>query len=556
MTHLEMRDQVRGMFAKDWRIPLLSGLIKIKTKAMELVPLKPNKVQRRLIDLIWSLEKQGIPVRIVIPKSRQHGISTITEAIIYCKTAFQHNMNAIIVADTGEHASNIFEMSQLMHEQMSDLVRTETKKSNAFELSFRESHSKIEIGTTGRSGTYHIFHSSETAFYKNCDKTMLGVLQTVPDLPGTMVIMESTGNGIGNYFHQRCLDAKAGRIKDILFFIPWFENEDNVMPADPDMILQADGEFGNEIWYRDEYNLTMEQLAWRRFAISDKCGGDLHQFMQEFPANLEECFQGSGYPVFDHVKLMTMETHGCRMPRWTGIIDGNVIDLGKDRKGWLQVWEKPDTVKWNNRYCIGADTGGTSEGADYSHAYVFDRLKRCVVACIHGHFDAYIYAGYLVTIAKWYQNAKLAVESNKWDSETDDLGIAVIDNITKRHKYRNFYTRKVRDDQTNTETTRIGWHTNVETKPLIVDRLRRFVNEWENEKTGFQDRELLQEMRTYIVESTNQGKTTWNAAKGNKDDRVMSYGITLCVSDEMPVPTPFIMEYKTNSTNDPIEAII
>jgi len=555
MTHLELRSQTRDLFASDWRIPLLSGLAMIKTKDMQLIPLTPNRVQRRLIDMIWRLEQEGKPVRIVIPKSRQHGISTITEAIIYCKAAFQHNINAIIVADKGEHASNIFEMSQLMHEQMDEMVRTDTKKSNAFELSFSENHSKIEIGTTGRSGTYHIFHSSETALYQQCEKTMLGVLQTVPDLPGTMVIMESTGNGIGNYFHKRCLDAKAGRIQDILFFIPWYENDDNVMAADPEMQLQSEGEFGNELFYQKEYNLTLHQLAWRRYSIADKCGGDLHKFMQEYPASLEECFQGSGYPVFDHEMLMWMEEHGVVFPKYTGVIDDNFIDIGHDTRGWLKIWDKPDTVKYKHRYCIGADTGGVWEGADYSCAYVYDRLKRHVVAMIHGHFDAYVYAGHLVTLAKWYQNAKLAVESNKWDSETDDMGTAVIDNITKRYKYSNFYTRKVRDNQENTETTRIGWNTNPETKQLLVDRLRRFVNQWKEDPTGFRDRELLQEMRTYIVTATKTGKTSWNAAEGNKDDRVMSFGITLCVADEMPAPVVY-MEYRTESTYDPIKAII
>jgi hypothetical protein len=36
------------------------------------------------------------------------------------------------------------------------------------------------------------------------------VVQAVPDLPGTEIILESTGNGIGGEFHERWQMAEAG----------------------------------------------------------------------------------------------------------------------------------------------------------------------------------------------------------------------------------------------------------------------------------------------------------------------------------------------------------
>ena len=536
-------------------MPITTGQIRIKTKDMRLIPLHPNAVQQRLMDLIYDTERQGKPVRLMIPKARQHGISTLTEAMIYCKTAFTPNVNAIIVADKSEHASNIFEMSKLMHDQMDGMFRTETHRRNAFEIAFSENQSKIEIGTTGRSGTYHLFHSSETAYYTDAENVMLGVLQTVPNLPGTMVIMESTGNGIGNYFYNRCMDAQAGRGDYQLFFIPWFDNPEYSLPLDTPLIPQSVGAFGDECYYQDEYGLTLEQLNWRRYAITSLCGGDIHKFMQEYPATLDEAFQGSGYPVFDQQILSAMEKHALA-PAATGHIEGNEIVLSEDDRGWLRVWQYPCEEEWHHRYVISADTGGTWEGADYDSAYVRDRVTGETVAAIHGHFDAYEYVEYLYVLSQWFHNAMIAIEINVAESETDEFGNTVVDLMLRQHPDANVYRRKVIDDQSKRETTRVGFHTNRSTKQSIVDHLRQFVNSWPVKRQAFNDRGLIDEMKTYIVTQTKTGKTSWNAVEGKKDDRVMSFGIGLVVAETMPMPYLKKEQPKITSTDDALQGIL
>ena len=551
----DLRTATRNLYARDWRKPIQKGKVKIKTKDMRLIPLVPNEVQTRLMAHIWDMEQQGKPVRLMIPKARQHGISTLTEAIIYCKTAFTPNINAIIVADKSEHAANIFEMSKLIHDKMNPVIRTETHRRNAFEIAFSENQSKIEIGTTGRSGTYHLFHSSETAYYTDAENVMLGVLQTVPNLPGTMVIMESTGNGIGNYFYNRCMDAQAGRGDYQLFFIPWFDNPEYSLPLDTPLIPQSVGAFGDECYYQDEYGLTLEQLNWRRYAITSLCGGDIHKFMQEYPATLDECFQGTGYPVFSHEILNEMAAE-AKPPLATGLIEGNEIVLSEDDRGWLKVWQYPVEDAWHHRYCISADTGGTWEGADYDSAYVRDRVTGETVAAIHGHFDAYEYVEYLYVLSQWYHNAMIAIEINVAESETDEFGNTVVDLMLRQHPDANVYRRKVIDDQSKRETTRVGFHTNRSTKQSIVDHLRQFVNSWPVKRQAFNDRGLVDELKTYIVTQTKTGKTSWNAVEGKKDDRVMSFGIGLVVAETMPMPYLKKQQPKTQTTEDALEAIL
>ncbi|HNX38900.1 MAG TPA: hypothetical protein PKI15_11120, partial [Candidatus Cloacimonadota bacterium] len=421
------RKKLRERYANDWRRAIMKGRLWIKTESAEKVKLVPNAVQTELIDLIWEKWQNNEPVRIIVPKPRREGISTISEAIIYSITAFNSNYNSYLLGYNDENAREIFEMTKRFHDGMELALRPETKASNAKELVFSGTDSKIVIGSAQnkeiRGKGVHAFHGSEVAFYPNAKETMGGLLQSIPDLPRTVIILESTGNGVGNWFERRCRMAERGEGGYTLFFIPWFRNTAHAtpIPENYQLILSESGRYGNEVkLVKDHPQITREQLFWRRNTIDDKCDGDLQFFMQEYPATLDECFQASGTSVFDLATLAQIQAKSV-IPSWQGAIEGLRVMISRTARGWLKVWEKPATEQWRNRYVIGADTGGVWDGADYSVAYVWDRMKRCTCATIHGHFDAYEYREYLVALSKWYQNAVIAVEINRDKSQTDDM---------------------------------------------------------------------------------------------------------------------------------------
>ena len=70
-------------------------------------------------------------------------------------------------------------------------------------------NSKIKVQTAGNAGigrseTFHYVHLSEYAFWQGVDanapsKQLSGILQSVPNLPDTWVIIESTANGINDF---------------------------------------------------------------------------------------------------------------------------------------------------------------------------------------------------------------------------------------------------------------------------------------------------------------------------------------------------------------------
>jgi hypothetical protein len=82
----------------------------------------------------------------------------------------------------------------------------------------------------GRSSTIQLFHGSEVAFWPHADTHAAGILQAVADAPGTEIILESTANGVGNFFHQLWASAERGASDFIAVFVPWHWQEEYRRP--------------------------------------------------------------------------------------------------------------------------------------------------------------------------------------------------------------------------------------------------------------------------------------------------------------------------------------
>jgi hypothetical protein len=71
---------------------------------------------------------------------------------------------------------------------------------------------------------------SELAFFPDPKITMLGLMQCVPDSENTNVIIESTANGVGDYFHELWQSAEKGLNDFIPIFLPWFIQDEYTRP--------------------------------------------------------------------------------------------------------------------------------------------------------------------------------------------------------------------------------------------------------------------------------------------------------------------------------------
>jgi len=95
------------------------------------------------------------------------------------------------------------------------------------ELKFESIDSGYAIGTagakgTGRSQTVQLLHGSEVAHWPNAAEHAQGLFQAVGDQDNTEIILESTANGIGNFFHQSWVSAEQGSSEFQAIFVPWY----------------------------------------------------------------------------------------------------------------------------------------------------------------------------------------------------------------------------------------------------------------------------------------------------------------------------------------------
>lgn len=269
--------------------------LKVKAKDGVLKPLIMNRAQ---LELHRRLEEQKAAigkVRALILKGRQQGISTYLQGRMRWVMKKNPGYNCMTVAHEQTATDNLFAMAERYHDNEPDAFRPSTSAANAKEIFYDRLDSSMQIATagtkdTGRSKTIQLFHGSEHAFWPNAASHSAGIGQAVPDMDGTEVYLESTGNGVAdssgeNDFYKRWLKAIAGESDYIAIFLPWFWQPEYRREVPKGWERTSEEEELAEL-----YGLDDEQLAWRRAKIESDFRGDVTKFQQEYPNNWREAF--------------------------------------------------------------------------------------------------------------------------------------------------------------------------------------------------------------------------------------------------------------------------
>lgn len=496
----------------------IESCLKIKTKSGTVVPFRLNDAQRKLYAVAKRQQDAGKPVRLIILKARQLGFSTLTEGLIFHACATRKNVNALIVAHREDATANLFRMSKLFYDELPAPVKPMLRASNAQELVFenpsklrseREARpglrSRIRCATAGgrgigRSDTLQCVHLSEYAFWPDgADgkaSTLAGILQAVPSLPGTMVVIESTANGFED-FKERWDAAVAGENDFEPVFFAWFENPDYSMPVVP----------GTE-WTPEErdlkaaYQLTDEQLQWRRWCIANNCGGSLDMFRQEYPASPGEAFFHSGTGVFDNEQIV-LRLERLTSPAGRGeFTDG---EWTESETGAITLYELPEE---GVPYVLGGDTAG--EGSDYFTAIVIDNVSGRIVAKLRQKYSEPEYVRQIYALGRFYNDALVAIETNFSTYPVMKL---------QEMEYPNQYSREREDTYTRQMRKSYGFRTDRQSRPRAIANL---VEVFSSHPEWFTDRELLEEMLTFCYNEDHRPE----ALAGKHDDLVMGAAIT------------------------------
>ncbi len=270
--------------------------LKIRTKAGAVAPLTFNRAQKYIHSRLEEQRGRTRWVRALILKGRQQGCSTYVGARFYHRATHGRGLRTFILTHEDAATQNLFEMVNRYHEHCPRLVKPSTGAANAKELNFDKLDSGYKIGTAGtkgvgRSSTLQLFHGSEVAFWPHAETHASGVLQAIPDAPGTEVILESTANGLGNLFHKMWRDAENGVSDYQAIFVPWYWQDEYRRAVPPGFSLDDE-----EREYAELYGLDLEQMAWRRAKIVEL--KDPILFKQEYPATAAEAFQMSGHDSY------------------------------------------------------------------------------------------------------------------------------------------------------------------------------------------------------------------------------------------------------------------
>ena len=524
----------------------------ITTKAGELKPLVLNRIQRRVAESVFEDLLEGRPIRYIILKARQEGVSTVIGALCYWWTATHRFTNSAIVAHRQDAASNIYAMFKRYYDNSSRIFRPKRKYITKTDgLVFDDPRSrpgderdgtgkglKSEVKTfvastsTGRSNTIQFLHASEVAFWENPAETVSGLMQTVPALENTFVFLESTANGVGDYFYETWNAAVRGDSVFKPLFFAWWEHDEYEFNVPSHFTIKKDEEDLAEVMKENgipENNIKRKLVWWRWKQKEFAANPD--KLYQEYPATPEEAFIASGRPRFDLKRLTELRKlaevpenkpgyyHLERKNR-NSIVATEVEVTIPAAAPALKVWDLPEG---DEEYVIGADVAegleiaSSGKEGDYSAATVIRKRDCKVVARWRGHIDPDVFGSVLFDLGTFYNSALLAVEVN-------NHGLTTISKLKELY-YRNLYRReKGHEEWFEEHTSRLGWQTSIKTKPLMIDGLATAIRE-----NAIIDRDstFINECMTYIVDEN--GRT--NAQLGCHDDTVIATAIALQLFD-------------------------
>lgn len=474
---------------------------------------------------VAEIERQynaGLPVRIIVLKARQLGISTATEGTLFFWTFLHPGTNGLVVSHKDGQAQELFQMTKRFWDTWPHRFLFNMKYNTRHQMLWKETESNLRVLTAkniegARGSTLHAVHASEVAFWDNPAVLWGGLEPSIPNRHGTFVCLESTANGVGNWFHEEWQKAEVGDSAFTPMFFPWYRHSAtrifgthlHELDMDPDekhllSVMRAEGIRETEIF---------ASLSFRRIEIRKK-GEDW--FHQEYPSTPDEAFVSTGNPVFPPVAV-----RDCYEERKG--VTGRLFRNGRGEavfeahpSGSLTVFKQPHHEPNPGRYFVGGDPAkGDSMTNDPACIQVIHRSTLEQVAVWHGHVDPVRLAKEMMLIGDFFGHAMLC-------PEVEGGGMATIGAILEAG-YGNVWSWK-KGDRTNSTSNTWGWLTSYGTKRWAIGELLNLL----------MDRSILiHDKRTYyelLNFTENENGNLGAEGRSGHDDTVLALAIAVTAS--------------------------
>lgn len=411
----------------------------------------------------------------IVNKSRQTGISTLVAGHSLHKMLFTDDFNVLVIATKQEVAKNLITKVRLMNQYLPSWLKLATVEDNKLSLCYSNG-SRIKATSAaidaGRSEALSLLVMDEAAHIEKADEIWISAQSTLST--GGNAILLSTPRGVGNFFHQKWVEAQEGKNHFHSIELPWWLHPER-----------------DQTW-RDEQEVLLGKKG-----AAGEC----------------DCnFVGSGDTVIEPELLEFYKESFVQEPTEKGGFDGN-----------LWRWEYPN---YNKSYMVSADVA-RGDASDYSTAHVIELETATQVAEYKGKMDTRDFGNFLVGLATEYNNALLVVENA-------NIGWATIQQIIDRGYPNLFYMSKdlkyvdVEQQMTNKYRAEdrgmvAGFSTTTKTRPLIISKLDEYMRD---KSVVLRSSRSIDELFTFVWYN---GKA--QAMNGYNDDLVMSLAIALWVRD-------------------------
>jgi len=532
----------------------------IRDKFGRLVLFEPNIPQT--IFLNWALKElaAGRPVKAILLKARQMGMSTAVESLIYWWTITHKNLHSVILGHKEKSSRALFGMFRRYYDNSNPNFKPSKRLSNKKELVFELYDaddrqiglgSDIQVETAnaegvGRAETINCLHASEVGEYENGEEIISGIMPTIPDrvvfdieageIP-SIVVLESTAKGRGTYFHTEWENAVTGKNNYTPFFFPWWVDPEYEREGEPLGKLSEYEEFLIDLFKKGcavggqvikiPKSSFMRKIRFYRYKAND-FSSHPELMYQEYPSTAREAFLSNGAQVFNAMALERLDNDKYD----ESLLDHYEIDCGEDgdfehysltpvpfdqrgydegnegANGRLKIYTPRIP---GHEYVLAGDVAEGLKVGDYSVADVVDVSTMQTVARWRGHIDPDKFGDVCAALGFHYNYALVGVEVN-------NHGLTTVQRLRDIYYTNMFKREKGYDEDFEEATVNLGWKTDVRTKRIATDDLARLIRDGIIQD---KDGDFIDEAFSFVKD--DRGRR--GAEVGAHDDTIMAKAI-------------------------------
>lgn len=453
--------------------------------------MKLNEAQKQVASFIlqYALAPVPSPVRLVIHKSRQMGISTVLSLLVKYIGSRKRNINILHMLPTETLAKNfwiekgepLWEGSDpaILPEAISTIspmpyikVREFAGTDMGVNIRYAGSNSKSAM----RSSTNQIVILDEYAFFENVTRLEKGVLATQPKTGLSVTVYVSTANGM-NHFYDVVKQARqpSSNIKHL--FLPWHMLAEYERDIDKDSRL-----YDLNIYKPTNYDMKLfdvfeqckypvktwlRKVEWYDNVLETEAKSDTEYMFSEYPTTESESFESSGRPVLPlrivNYWLSQEHPYTCIAPFAKSVNGSSRMKVAFEVESKSPVRRYKEPVA-GHRYLIAVDCAEGYAG-DMSAGVVMD-IKTLEEACSFVvDYEQNDLAELVVDLARYYNGARIVPEKNM-------AGLFV--QSVQLLGYANLYVDP--DYKGPTSNKMYGIRTTVATKNEAINRLKFLMN--------------------------------------------------------------------------------